>query len=147
MWNYNYQRTDELFHYGVPGMKWGRRKAIPVASGQAPKSKKQIRAEQTKAAVKKYSKKYDEASALSNIADKKWRDVKAEYKALGKTAISRILAAKSGKTAAAKAYNKHYNEASRMSDKADAAWRETKKLRKKTGRTKISRVINNARYS
>lgn len=33
-----YQQTDELMHYGVPGMKWGRRKTNKISSSKKKKS-------------------------------------------------------------------------------------------------------------
>lgn len=34
-----YQQTDELMHYGVPGMKWGRRKTNKISSSKKKKKK------------------------------------------------------------------------------------------------------------
>ena len=51
MWNYNY--TDELCHYGVPGMRWGRRKSTSSSSGKATKAKTELTPEQKKARNKK----------------------------------------------------------------------------------------------
>ena len=87
MWTYNY--SDELYHHGVKGMKWGHRTAHPVSETRAAfdsaKSEK-------KSAVKAYNKALlyavDKASAnpatgWTKKEQKKWENVGDKAKALG----------------------------------------------------------------
>lgn len=56
MWQYNH--TDELYHWGVPGMKWGRRKAKSTTSTST-KVKKVNNQRVTKGSMKAIDKFYD----------------------------------------------------------------------------------------
>lgn len=52
MWQYNY--PDIIQHYGVPGMKWGRRKSSGINSSKSSRSKVQKEVNRAhKAAIKK----------------------------------------------------------------------------------------------
>lgn len=42
MWEYNYNNSDELFHYGVKGMRWGVRKSRPTSGGNKKSKKKSL---------------------------------------------------------------------------------------------------------
>ena len=202
--NYNQSSpSNELYHYGVKGMRWGHRKAQSTyvtslsrakaaykgdkkradaaysraaaeydrfTKGGRIESKKADRALDAAAdkwgddrkaakanykaaktqikrnAVKEYTKKYNAASKASDLADKRWNEVDAQYQALGKIKVTRIINAARNKTAAAKQYSKNYEEASRMSDAADKLWAESKAAYRETGRNYVERVFNNIKY-
>ena len=191
---------DELMHYGVKGMKWGRRKA-PTSVGNAKaayksakkaynksfnkaynysgrhaigqyinKDKraesdrrwndaankaaalrtakanyKKTKADYKRSKVADYDKKFDESERTQTIADKSYAEMRRQYKALGKNALSRAI--NSGKdTAAAKSYRDAWAKTNADQERADSANRAMKDAYRKTGRNAVSRVVNNARY-
>ena len=150
MWQYNY--TDELYHYGVPGMKWGVRKALKndvsyqkakarydqdFDSAAKAASKTKTFAITTKGKIKKealdkvYSEKYDRMKKseqeLKNIRNNVERD--------HKNAQERTI----------KDYRKKMDEADEVQNLADTKWNQVKQQYKELGKTKISRMIQSAR--
>lgn len=181
---------DELYHYGVKGMKWGHRKAQKYVTkartaresakewdemakdaqsrGKTKRASKysayakQDRVDakrydsqaaavnkniaKTKANVRKYEKKYNEAVKVDDAANAQWAKVQEQRKALGKTKLTRTINAARGKSDAAKAYNKGYNAWEKLQNTADKKWSEAKQEYANTGRNRVERILNNARY-
>lgn len=64
MWEYRY--TDELYHHGVKGMKWGVRKKRPASLTKAKSNYKSAQDEYVKSFNKAYGKSLAAYSPLKN---------------------------------------------------------------------------------
>lgn len=90
MWEYNYNNSDELFHYGVKGMRWGVRKSTPTSGGTKKSKKKSLIAKMSdkkKKATKEKAK--EKAKEEAQEAEKK-KSVKDMSDAELRAKISRL---------------------------------------------------------
>lgn len=119
MWTYN--NTDELYHYGVLGMKWGKRNSNPAYAAYK-KSKKDYRKARRDTIVPgltgfgiKGISKYEKAVDKRNKAEINMITAKAKYKA------SKAKTAEKAEKAEFKTYRKEMNKSGLVNSAADAA--------------------------
>lgn len=89
MWQYNYMNSDELYHYGVLGMKWGVRRATYKAYSSNHLKRSRAKIEKDLVKLKKKKLKADEKAAknmMKGKTEKAGKKMKKSYKR-GKTIL------------------------------------------------------------
>ena len=86
MWEYNYNNSDELFHYGVKGMRWGVRKSTPTSGGTKKSKKKSLIAKMSdkkkKAKKEKTKEEAQEAEKKKSVKDMSDAELRAKISRL-----------------------------------------------------------------
>lgn len=87
MWQYNH--TDELYHWGVLGMKWGRRKGTTTSSSGGRSSRKSRMSQDAREASAIKKKKVSEMSNAELRKLNERQNLEKNYKSLNPSAISK----------------------------------------------------------
>lgn len=150
------QNNEELMHYGIPGMKWGKgRKTVPLINKNLRKQNRMSAGERKvaetkaayKAAKKQYSKDFNKSSTLYGAwgpgnkqrHNKTYESAVAANKAEKAYKKAKIDLKKSN----VRAYKESDKKANKLYSAGDKEMAKAKELYKKTGKNAVSRVINN----